>query len=228
MNEVRRWLTSGAEVNEGLRLLDTYAPNRFLSEMVRRAPVRFRERLVQALAPFSDIPHGQGGDAVPEQGNRPSKFRDQWPFLKDPACPMELKALAADKITAYENLVSLHEKLYNCITPEESYETAKNLLKNYRRNSLISAEFAYYKEHGTPLGKHPIFAHRQQLEKYRKMDIITLVAQQRRLQKCIWRIEAELRSGTRPDLASHRENRLARKKEELSTVDNLINSYKLK
>lgn len=228
MNDVGRWLTSGAEVTEGLRLLDRLAPNRYLSEMVRRAPERFRERLVRALSPFSDIPLASAGKADSGTNAKPSKFREQWPFLKDPSCPMELKVLAADKITAYEAMTSLHEKLYSCTSTEESFETAKKLLENYRQNSLISAEFAYYKENGRLLGKHPIFEHRQQLAKYQKMDIVTLVAEQRKLQKCIWRIESELRAKDRPDLSASREQRLQLKKEKLLTVNNLIESYKIK
>lgn len=226
MNEVDRWIISGAEVTQGLRLLEKYEPRcSHLAEMVRRAPGRFRQRLVDALSPFADNPHA----TVPGTGvARPSRFREQWPFLSDPSCPMELKVLAADKITAYEVMTSLHEKLYDCSSREESFETAKNLLNFYRQNSLISAEFAYYKEHGRLLGNHPIFAHRQKLEQYMKMDIVTLIAQQRRLQKCIWRIESELRSGSRPDLSSLRENRLQRKKEELATVNNYIDAYKMK
>ena len=57
---------------------------------------------------------------------------------------------------------------------------------------------------------------------------IHLVAEQRKLQKCIWRIESELRAKDRPDLSASREERLQLKKEKLLTVNNLIESYKMK
>ena len=41
---------------------------------------------------------------------------------------MELKVLAADKITAYHNYVSLHERLFDCMTPEDCFGIAKKLL----------------------------------------------------------------------------------------------------
>ena len=53
MNDIDRWIRQGAEVNEGLRLLGIYAPNRWLDELVRKAP-RFRYLLEEKLKAFAD------------------------------------------------------------------------------------------------------------------------------------------------------------------------------
>ena len=48
MNEIDRWIRQGAEVNEGLRLLGIYAPNKWLDALVRKSP-RFRHLMDERL-----------------------------------------------------------------------------------------------------------------------------------------------------------------------------------
>lgn len=135
---------------------------------------------------------------------------------------MELKALAADKITAYHTYCDAHEKLFDCISLEECFETAKKVVENFRQNRLISAEFAYFKEHGSVLGKHPVFKRYRKMESYRRMGIVSLIAEQRRLKGAVWRIESEIRKGDKPSLLTEREARLRAKREALELVTQLI------
>lgn len=219
MNEVSKWMNSGAEVREGLRLLSIYAPNPHVERLVNANPVRFKRMLVTALSRFADVRI----DITPQLPTRPARrFRDEWPFLSDPDCPMELKVLAADKITTYHNYCALHEKLFDCITPEEAFETAKNLLENYRQNRIILSEFAHYKEHGSILGKHPIFKESLMLSRYQAMTDFELFENRRRLEGAIWRIKSEISKGDKPHLLVEREARLKAKQRELEAVERMI------
>lgn len=219
MNEVNRWILAGAGVPEGLRLLDTYAPNPYLRRIVEAQPAKFRHLLVAKLRPFAD---GDIPQAAPEPQRPAPRFREQWPFLSEPSCPMELKVLAADKITAYHNACDAHEKLFDCVTPEDCFETAKKVVENFSQNRHISSEFDYYKEHGTILGKHPVFKQAAKMNAYRKMGIAQLVEEKRRLEGAIWRIKSEIAKGDKPHLLSEREARLKAKTEELEAVKRLL------
>lgn len=106
-NEIRQWLDSGAEVQEGLRLLSLVAPNKHLAKLVSLNPKRYKPLLIQSLA--SVIEPATNSSPV-----RPS-FREDWPFLSDCDCPNELKILVADKITTHRRYVEAHE---NCTTAQ--------------------------------------------------------------------------------------------------------------
>lgn len=139
---------------------------------------------------------------------------------------MELKVLAADKISAWHNYVVLHEKLFDCISPTECFEIAKNLLENFMQNRSIFSEFAYYREHGRILGKHPIFAERKRIASYEKMGTISLMKKRALLEKSIWRLEAGIRKGDRPTLTERRTLLLATHRRELATIDQLLKDRK--
>lgn len=139
---------------------------------------------------------------------------------------MELKVLAADKITAYQNYVFLHEKLFECVGLEECFETAKILLENYLLNRRIFAEMAFYRENGRILGKHPIFAERKRIASYEKMSTVELLKKKMLLEKSIWRLEAAIRKGDRPALTSNREELIASHRRSLSTINQLLKDRK--
>lgn len=139
---------------------------------------------------------------------------------------MELKVLAADKITAWHNYVSLHEQLFTCAGPEECFEVAKNLLENFMQNRRIFSEFAYYRENGRILGKHPIFAERKRIAGYEKMGTVSLMKKRSLLEKSIWRLEAAIRKGDRPTLTENRTRLLAAHRRELATIDQLLKNRK--
>lgn len=218
MTEIEQWLKSGAGVREGLRLLSVYKPNEPLSQMVERHPDKYRHLLVDVL---SSIDRGR----VAETASRSKSLREEWPFLGDPDCPPELKILAADKITAYRNFVSEHEKLSSCNTPEECLENAKKCVFFYCQNRKILSEFAYYKEHGTVLGKHPVFGEMNRRRELMSASPLELARKKQNLRDAIWRLEKLLRSGKRPDLSAGRTELLAAKERELSEIEKLIKDY---
>lgn len=178
-----------------------------------------------ATVPNSDEPEQESLE-VPSR--ELGSFREEWPFLSNPSCPMELKVLASDKITAYHNYRSLHEKLFDCTDTVSAFETAKNLLENYRQNRLILAEFAFYKEHHRILGKHPVFKERKQLDQYRRMSAVQLYKEQQRLLGAIWRVKSEMAKGDKPHLLSERSARLASKQRELAAVEELMSDFEKK
>lgn len=218
-NEIDRWICSGAEVTEGLRLLSIYAPNKWLDALVRKAPKEYSHLLKKALLPFAtEVPFSQ----TLTKGGR---FREDWPFLAEPDCPTELKALAADIITSWHNYVNAHEDLFKCTTPEECFETAEKTVRNFYQNSVSRTEFQYYKEHHRILGKHPIFALTKKLDNLRRMPITGLIRKRRNVQDSIWRAEREIKKGDRPDLKESREERLSRLKMTLDEINRMIEEY---
>lgn len=217
MKEIRQWLDSGAEVQEGLRLLNLYAPNRHLTRLVSLAPSRYKYLLVRTLTAKMSV-------TVPPAA-APVSFREDWPFLQNPDCPTELKILATDKITAYRNYVAAHEQLFNCATLEECFATAKNVIENYIENRKIRSELAYYKEHGTVLGKHPIFDEMKRIAALRRLPVAQLFRRKENLEEAIWRIGNEIRKGTKPHLLESREARLKSKRRELAELQRILDSY---
>lgn len=218
MNEVDRWMSSGAGVQEGLRLLCKYAPNRHIESLIRKAPGRFGYLLKEILAPHASSPQLQ------HQAER-RKFREEWTFLSEPDCPAELKILAADKITAWRNYVDAHAELFNCTSPEECFEIAKKILENFLNNRKILSEFSNYRDHHKVLGKHPIFKESQKMAELRSLTLGDLIKKQKNLQNAIWRTEALLRKGDHPELSAQRESGVKEKRRMLADVKRMIEDY---
>lgn len=218
---IKRWLLSGAEVQEGLRLLDIYAPNQHLHRLVSLRPAKFKHLLVQTLSAL--IPTPTPISISP----RPPKitFREQWSFLDEPTCPNELKILAADKITAYRNYTSAHRELFDCTSQQECFSTAKKVVENFLENRKILSELAYYKEHHSLLGKHPIFGEVKRLAELRRLSVVDLFRRRDNLEEAIWRVQNEMHKGNKPHLDTTREQRLQTKRRELAEVERIISEY---
>lgn len=225
MNDIDRWLRSGAGADEGLRLLDVYAPSRWLPRLVRASP-RHAYLLRGRLLPFAEESHGQGSrmsDALAGQAR--GGFRKRWPFLNERDCPAELKILAADLVTAWHAFVDGHERLYSCATAEGAFATARDVMENYMEYRRILSEFSYYKEHRQVLGKHPVFAERVRLAAIRGMTVSELFKKRENLLGAIWRIKSGIGKGDRPDLEPERLRRLEAKRRELEEVERIISDY---
>lgn len=217
---IHRWLMSGAEVQEGLRLLDIYAPNAHLHRLVSLRPDKFKHLLIQKLSALA----AQSASPVLPHSNR-SSFREQWSFFDEEDCPNELKILVADKITAYRNYTSAHRELFSCTSRQDCFATAKKVVENFLENRKILSELAYYKEHHALLGKHPIFGEVKRIAKLRQLPIPELFRIKTNLEKVIWRIQSEIRKGNKPHLDSSREQRLQAKRRELAEIERIISEY---
>lgn len=150
------------------------------------------------------------------------KFRSDFPFLADPACPPELKVLASNKITAYHAYCQAHKRLFDCTNLDEQFSTVKQLVENFIENRQIFNEFNHYKEHGRILGVHPIFKELQEISNLRSLSSIELYQKKKKLEHNIWRIEKELSRKGKAELQIAREKRLQQKKNELAEVDRLL------
>ena len=215
MNEIRKWLDSGADVHTGLRLLNLYAPNEHLARLVSLNPARYKTLLMQTLTA-----------KLPENTPVPARtFRQDWEFLQNPDCPNELKILAADKITAYRNYVSAHESLFDCTSLDECFIAAKKVVENYIENRKIISELTYYREHGSVLGKHPIFDEVKRYAELRQLSVVELLRRKANLEGAIWRIDSEIRKSNKPHLLTSREQRRKVKQRELAEVQRIIAQY---
>jgi hypothetical protein len=218
MTEIEQWLRSGAGVQEGLRLLSVYKPNPLFARMVERYPDKYAPLLVRTLA-------GVGMDSITRTAARSKSLREEWPFLDDPDCPPELKILAADKITALRNFAREHDRLSSCDSLEACLETARKCVFFYCQNRKILSEFAYYKEHGSVLGKHPVFEEYARRQELVDMGILDLERRRSNLQDAIWRLAKQLRMGERPDLAERRQELVETKRRELAVITKMIADY---
>lgn len=220
-DDIRRWIESGADVPSGLRLLALLSPNPHLARLLTLNPDKYRPLLVRKLAALTGL-----GSIHAQTPDRPSTpMRREWPFLASPDCPAELKILAADKITAYHNYVEAHAALFSCSSPGECFSTAKKVMENFIENRKILSEFAYYKEHHSPLGRHPVFKERRETSKLQKMSIPQLCRRRDNLREAIWRARHEIERGDRPHLREIREKRIAAKERELATVLQILSAY---
>lgn len=218
--EIRVWLRAGAEVTSGLRLFSQFSCNTRFAALVRTRPAKYRPLLIEKLCALAGISPLQ---EQPRPAGR--KFRDDFPFLRDPHCPPELKILAADKITAHDRYLHAHERLFDCTTLDECYTTAREAVESFIENRAIFQELDYYREHGAVLGKHRIFEYLRRRQQLRKLNIVDLITEQRRLRSAIWRINNELKKGTKPHLRSEREQRRHQKETLLAEVEKFIDDY---
>lgn len=217
MTDVENWLRTGAGIQEGLRLLSLYKPNPYLARMVERHPDKYRRLLIRTLT---------GRDPAPTPADRPARsFREDWPFLSRPDCPPELKILAADKITAWTNFAGEHEKLFDCVTPEQCLEHAKNCVFYYQQNRKIFSEFAHYQDTGHVLGKHPVFGEVRRSHEMLSAGPIELMRRQHNLRAAISRLKRQMGAGGRPDLDAGRAELLAAKERELAEVEKILENY---
>ena len=217
MTDVENWLRTGAGIQEGLRLLSLYKPNPYLARMVERHPDKYRRLLIRTLT---------GRDPAPTPADRPARsFREDWPFLSRPDCPPELKILAADKITAWTNFAREHEKLFDCVTPEQCLEHAKNCVFYYQQNRKIFSEFAHYQDTGHVLGKHPVFGEVRRSHEMLSAGPIELMRRQHNLRAAISRLKRQMGTGGRPDLDAGRAELLAAKERELADVEKILENY---
>lgn len=217
MTDVENWLRTGAGIQEGLRLLSLYKPNPYLARMVERHPDKYRRLLIRTLT---------GRDPAPTPADRPARsFREDWPFLSRPDCPPELKILAADKITAWTNFAREHEKLFDCVTPEQCLEHAKNCVFYYQQNRKIFSEFTHYQDTGHVLGKHPVFGEVRRSHEMLSAGPIELMRRQHNLRAAISRLKRQMGTGGRPDLDAGRAELLAAKERELAEVEKILENY---
>ena len=124
----------------------------FVKERLSQSPdmeqVRgLKEELENAQSTYSE---------APETVRKAIRFREEFPFLRQPDCPDELKVLVADMFSAYDLYRESHRMLVE--TPDdvatgETYLWAKTAVENFLENRQMWEELEYYKNNGEILGK---------------------------------------------------------------------------
>jgi len=227
---VLNWLKAGAPFSAGARLFLLFEGRRHpFAKLLQHERPAVHAALKLALVRRAGA--GLAGISLRPQATEPPKaaaapkLREDWPFLRDPSCPPEMKILAANKITAYHTYVGAHDRLFDCTTPAEQFAAVRDLVENYIENRSIVKEFKYYKEHGHVLGDHPIFNEMKALKALRRLNVVELLKMQDKLQHNIWRIESEIRKGAKKHLELERKQRLQEKQRLLAEVDRLVQEY---
>lgn len=164
-------------------------------------------------------------DAVEKlRGQR--KLREEFPFLGSPSCPVELKALVADRITAYHAYREHYPKLFLASTPEECRVVAGKVVEAYIENRRVWEELNHYKQYGRILGHHPIFRHFSNLRRLRTMSLRDLLKRERQVKGNIWRVSSELKKGNKPELDEPRRDKLRGYQSELAEIRRLLDDEK--
>jgi hypothetical protein len=219
---VLTWLDSGCDPIQGVSLLERVGGNPLIIRMAKVNPAKNVSRVRDELCRMFAIVRGwqpKGKQPVKPAGK---SFREEFPFLQDPMCPVELKALVTDKFSSFYRYRELHRELFDCTNPKECARIAGYLINNYLENRSIYAELDFYKQNKTLLGKHPIFKQFVKMKELRKKSIKDLVKRQEQLEHNIWRIESEIKKGDKPHLKAEREERIRTKQEELAEVNRLL------
>ena len=135
---------------------------------------------------------------------------------------MELEALASRKFTRYRAYVRLYRQLRDCTTTEQCAKVAGELVENYIDNRLIWQELAWYREHGTLLGRHPAFAEFRRRHALLGKPVKELMKRLRQVEMNIWRVKSEMAKGDKPHLDAGRKERLAGYEKERADILRLL------
>lgn len=225
-DQVVLWLKNGANAEEGVQLMIKAGAPSLTIRLIRADPVRNLNLMVSYLCKKFGVQNDydiQSKTKVIVVERRPLSFREEFPFLNDPGCPVELEALASRKFSKYHAYVDLHKKLRDCTDLNECASVSREIINNYLENRMIWDELNYYQKHHSILGKHPIFSAFQKRKKLLSLNVKELIVKQRRLQGNIWRVKDELKKGDKPHLELDRRARLAGYEAELEEVNRLLN-----
>jgi transcriptional regulator with XRE-family HTH domain len=106
------------------------------------------------------------------------RFRESFPFLKEPDCPDILKVLVADMFTAYGKYREAHAQLADMPDDAELQETAKlseEIVENFLANREIWDELEFYRDNHSLLGKCDKVKELQASEDLKNMSDIDLM-----------------------------------------------------
>lgn len=224
--EIITWLKSGANAQEGVQLMKRAGAPSLALRLLSSNPVRYKRMMVDWLCQKYDVGEQlavvQQSTEVVVFKEKSKPFREEFPFLDQPDCPVELEALASRKFAKYHDYIKLHPKLRECRSLDECAQVAGNLLASYMENRAIWAELNYYQQHKAILGKHPIFAAFARRKNLLTMSVKDLMKRKQQLENNIWRVQSEIKKGDKHHLDSQRGERLTAYQTELAEVNRLL------
>lgn len=221
-DKVIEWLNMGANAQEGVRLMENAGAPFLTLRLVRSNPTANVRLMADYLRKKYDVSSEVKRQVPAISLPVANPFRQEFPFLGKPGCPVELEALASRKISKYHAYVALHSKLRDCTSLQECADVAGELIDNFMDNRMIWDELNYYQVHQSLLGKHPIFLEFQRRNDLLHMPIKDLVLRQQQVQQNMWRVKSELAKGNKPHLDGMRKERLAGYEHELNEITRLL------
>lgn len=126
--DIITWLKSGANAQEGVQLMKRAGAPSLALRLVSSNPIRHKKMMVEWLVQKFNVNESlhvvhQTTEVVVFK-EKPKPFREEFPFLDQPDCPVELEALASRKFSRYHDYVKLHSKLRECRSLEECAQVA--------------------------------------------------------------------------------------------------------
>ncbi|MEI6577740.1 MAG: hypothetical protein WCO63_16320 [Bacteroidota bacterium] len=115
-----------------------------------------------------------------------------------------------------------HELLFLAETPEEESVSAINCVEGYLGNRAIWLELEYYKQHKEPLGEHPIFEIRQEVEELRKCNSSELSRKRSNLYVNLMKTKKSLTKNDTPRNTEKRIRSVTIKTRLIAEIDNIL------
>lgn len=223
---VINWLNSGANIQEGVRLIEESSAPSLVLRLIKSNPISNKRQIVQYLCEKYCIDDKYNvvigiPEVIVKRKIKP--FREEFPYLNRPDCPVELETLASRKFTRYHAYVDLHTKLKDCTSLDDCARVSKEIIDNYIDNRSIWNELNYYQQHNKLLGKHPIFLEFRKRKELLTLPVRDLIYRQQQVVNNIWRVKNELAKRNKPHLDIERKARLSSYEAELSDINRLLN-----
>ena len=219
------WLKNGANAQEGIRLMEQSGVSPLTLRLVRSNPSGNKRMMVAFLCKKYNINQDFTTNWKETEitfSRKPKSFREEFSFLIEKSCPVELEALASRKFSRYHAYVELHFQLRDCTDLNQCTSVSRQLIDSYIENRMIWDELNYYQQNKSLLGKHPIFNEFKRRKELLGLPIKELVKRQKQIENNIWRVTNELNKGDKPHLDIERRERLAGYKAELEEVNRLL------
>ena len=150
------------------------------------------------------------------------KLRDEFPFLSDPKCPVELKAMVSDKITAYHNYKKGHEELFEATTTDEELQAVKKVVENYISNQEMYKELNHFNKFSKILGEHDFFDKKNRLKELAAMSTQELTIRKENVRRYILRDNKKVADPKKEHLRAKTQKALDMWAWELTTVESLL------
>lgn len=213
--KIKLWIKEGSHPESGVVLMGEAGASPYIISMLKKNPREHADFIRRWLARYA-------GTAISSSSEQRLSFRDEFPFLSESSCPVELQILATRKISAYHSYVDAHARLRDCTTLAQMAEQSRCVIESYLENQSIYAELNYYKNHKVVLGKHPIFAEYRRRRSLNGMSVKELILRQRQIEQNIWRVKDEIKKNTKPHLLMQRKERLRAYEEELADINRML------
>ena len=133
-----------------------------------------------------------------------------------------MKILVADMFTLNDRFRDSHELLFLAETPEEESFSAINCVEGYLANRAIWLELNHYKQHKEPLGEHPIFEIRQEVEELRKCNSAELSRKRANMYINLTKTKKSLTKNDTPRNTEKRIRSVTIKTRLIAEIDNIL------